>query len=84
MTSILVCHKEVNRFSPSQSPAEEAPLAGLEEGRLLPCPWITRTKGSRLGIALGGGVVRKGWLSVFSTLAIGFCLAGGTVAQTCF
>ena len=73
MTSFLVCHKEVNRFSPSRNPAEEAPLAGLkEEGRLLPRPWITRTKPSRLGLAQGGGVVRRGWLSVFSTLAIGF------------
>jgi 6-phosphogluconolactonase (cycloisomerase 2 family) len=73
MTSFLVCHKKVNRFSPSRNPAEEAPLAGLkEEGRLLPRPWITRTKPSRLGLAQGGGVVRRGWLSVFSTLAIGF------------
>jgi hypothetical protein len=73
MTFFLVCHKEVNRFSPSRNPAEEAPLAGLkEEGRLLLRPWITRTKPSRLGLAQGGGVVRRGWLSVFSTLAIGF------------
>src|SRR5260221_7451386 len=83
MTSFLVCHKEVNRFSPSLNPAEEAPLAGLkEEGRLLPRPWITRTKPSRLGLAQGGGVVRRGWLSVFSTLAIGFvCLAAPLRAQ---
>ncbi len=68
MTSFLVRHKEVSRFSPSRNPAE-APLAGLkEEGRLLPRPWITRTKPSRLGLAQGGGVVRRGWLSVFSTL----------------
>jgi len=61
MTSFLVCHKEVNRFSPSRNPAEEAPLAGLkEEARLLPRPWITRTKPSRLGLAKGGGVVRRG------------------------
>src|SRR5258708_25828155 len=71
MTSFLVRHKEVSRFSPSRNPAE-APLAGLkEEGRLLPRPWITRTKPSRLGLAQGGGVVRRG-LSVFSALAIGF------------
>ncbi len=83
MTSFLVCHKEVNRFSPSRNPAEEAPLAGLkEEGRLLPRPWITRTKPSRLGLAQGGGVVRRGWLGVFSTLAIGFvCLAAPLRAQ---
>src|SRR5260221_12711296 len=83
MTSFLVCDKEVNRFSPSLNPAEEAPLAGLkEEGRLLPRPWITRTKPSRLGLAQGGGVVRRGWLSVFSTLAIGFvCLAAPLRAQ---
>src|SRR5260221_213054 len=83
MTSFLVCHKEVNRFSPSRNPAEEAPLAGLkEEGRLLPRPWITRTKPSRLGLAQGGGVVRRSWLSVFSTLAIGFvCLAAPLRAQ---
>src|SRR5258705_6712773 len=83
MTSFLVCHKEVNRFSPSRNPAEEAPLAGLkEEGRLLPRPWITRTKPSRLGLAQGGGVVRRGWLSVFSMLAIGFvCLAAPLRAQ---
>jgi hypothetical protein len=77
MTSFLARHKEVHRFSPARNPAE-APLAGLkEEGRLLPPrPWITRTKPSRLGLAQGGGVVRRGWLSVFSTLAIGFvCLA---------
>jgi DNA-binding beta-propeller fold protein YncE len=73
MTSFLVCHKEVNRFFPSRNPAEKAPLAGLkEEGRLLPRPWITRTKPSRSGLAQGGGVVGRGWLSVFSTLAIGF------------
>ena len=72
MTSFLVCHKKVNRFSPSRNPAEEAPLAGLkEEGRLLPRPWITPTKPSRLRLAQGGGVVRRGWISVFSTLAIG-------------
>ena len=71
MTSFLVCHKEVNLFS--RNPAEEAPLAGLkEEGLLLLRPWITRTKPSRLGLAQGGGVVRRGWLSVLSTLAIGF------------
>src|SRR5258708_17665346 len=83
MTSFLVCHKEVNRFSPSLNPAEEAPLAGLkEEGRLLPRHWITRTKPSRFGLAQGGGVVRRGWLSVFSTLAIGFvCLAAPLRAQ---
>jgi DNA-binding beta-propeller fold protein YncE len=77
MTSFLVCHKEVNRFSPSRNPAEEAPLAGAkEEGRLLPRPWITRTKPSRLGLAQGGGVVRRGWLSVFSTLAVTLALLG--------
>src|SRR5260221_1944003 len=82
MTSFLVRHKEVSRFSPSRNPAEAA-LAGLkEEGRLLPRPWITRTKPSRLGLAQGGGVVRRGWLSVFSTLAIGFvCLAAPLRAQ---
>ena len=73
MTSFLVCHKEVNRFSPSRNPAEEAPLAGLkEEGCLLPRPGSTRTKPSRLGLAQRGGLVRRGWLSVFSMLAIGF------------
>src|SRR5260221_717894 len=73
MTSFLVCHKEASRFSPSRNPAEEAPLAGLKEaGRLLLRPLITPTKPSRLGLAQGGGVVRRGWLSVFSTLAIGF------------
>jgi hypothetical protein len=72
MNSFLVCHKELNRFSPSRNPAEEAPLAGLkEEGRLLPRPWSTRTKPSRLGLAQGSGLVRRGWPSVFSTLAIG-------------
>jgi 6-phosphogluconolactonase len=83
MTSFLVCHKEVNRFSPSRNLAEEAPLAGLkEEGRLLPRPWITPTKPSRLGLAQGGGVVSRGWISVFSTLAIGFvCLAAPLHAQ---
>src|SRR5260221_873351 len=82
MTSVLVRRKEVSRFSPWRIPAE-APLAGLkEEGRLLPRPWITRTKPSRLGLAQGGGVVRRGWLSVFSTLAIGFvCLAAPLRAQ---
>ena len=82
MTSFLVRHKEVNRFSPSRNPAE-APLAGLkEEGRLLPRPWITRTKPSRLGLAQGGGVVRRGSLSVFSMLAVGFvCLAAPLRAQ---
>jgi hypothetical protein len=72
MTSFLVSHKELHRFAPSQNPAEKAPLAGLKEaGRLLPRPWITRTKPSRLGLAQGSGLVRRGWLSVFSTLAIG-------------
>jgi hypothetical protein len=72
MTWFLVCLKEANRFSPSRKPAEKAPLAGLkEEGRLLPRPWITRTKPSRLGLAQGSGLARSGWLSVFSTLAIG-------------
>jgi hypothetical protein len=83
MTSFLVRHKEVNRFFPSRNPAE-APLAGLkEEGCLLPPrPWITRTKPSRLGLAQGGGVLRRAWLSVFSTLAIGFvCLAAPLRAQ---
>jgi 6-phosphogluconolactonase (cycloisomerase 2 family) len=71
MTSFLTCHKKVNRFSPSRNPAELAPLAGLKEGvHLQPRPWSTRTKPRRL--ALGGGLVRRGWLSVFSTLAIGF------------
>ena len=41
-----------------------------EEGRLLARSWITPTKTSRLGLPQGGGVVR-GWLSVFSMLAIG-------------
>jgi hypothetical protein len=82
MTSFLVRHKEVNRFSPSRNP-DEAPLAGLkEEGRLLPRPWITRMKPSRLGLAQGGGVVRRGSLSVFSMLAVGFvCLAAPLRAQ---
>ena len=83
MTSFLLCHKEVNRFSPSQHPAEKAPFAGLkEEAGLLPRPESTRTKPSRLGLAQGGGVVRRGWLSVFSTLAIGFvCLESPLRAQ---
>ncbi len=72
MLSFFVCHKEGNRFSPSRKPAEEALLAGLKEaGRLLPRPWSTRTKPSRLGLAQESGLVRRGWLSVFSTLAIG-------------
>src|SRR5260370_1951714 len=73
MTSFLVCLKEANRFSPSRKPADVAPLACLkEEGRLLPRPWSTRTTPSRLGLAQGGGLVRRGWLSVFATLALGF------------
>jgi hypothetical protein len=73
MNSFLVCHKELHRFSPSQNPAEKAPFAGLkEEGGLLPRPGSTRTKPSRLGLAQGSGLVRRGWLSVFSMLAIGF------------
>jgi len=72
MNSFLACHKELNRFSPSRNPAK-APLAGLkEEGGLLPRPGDTRTKPSRLGLAQRGGVARRGWLSVFSMLAIGF------------
>jgi hypothetical protein len=59
MISFLGCHKEVNRFSPSQNPAKEAPFAGLkEEGGLLPRLWSTRTKPSRLGPAQRRGVVR--------------------------
>ncbi len=83
MTSLLVRHKEGNRFSSSPNPAEEAPLAALKEvGRLLPRPWSSPTKPSRLGLAQGGGVVKRGWLSVFSTLAIGFvCLAAPLRAQ---
>jgi hypothetical protein len=39
MTSFLVSHKKVNRFSPSQNPAKEAPFAGLkEEGGLAAAP----------------------------------------------
>src|SRR5260370_925717 len=72
MPSFLVSHKKVNRFSPSQNPAKEASFAGLkEEGGLLPRLWSTRTKPSRLGLAQGRGVVRRGWLSIFSTLAVG-------------
>jgi 6-phosphogluconolactonase len=72
MLSFLVCHKEGNRFSPSRKRAEEALLAGLKEaGRLLPRPWSTRTKPSRSKLAQGSGLVRRGWLSVFATLAIG-------------
>ena len=73
MISFLVCHKEVNRFSPSRNPAEETPLAGpKEEGDLLPRPRSTRTNPSRLGLAQRGGLVRRGWLlSVFSSLVIG-------------
>jgi hypothetical protein len=73
MNSLLVCHKELHRFSPSQNPAEKAPFVGLkEEEGLLPRPGSTRTNPSRLGLAQRGGLVRRGWLSVFSTLAIGF------------
>jgi len=72
VTSFLVCHKEVNRVSLSRNLAKEAPMAGLkEEGRLLSRPWSTRTKPSRLGLVLGGVLVKGSWLSVFSTLAIG-------------
>ncbi len=82
MTSFLH-HKEVSQLLPPRNPAEEAPLAGCKEaGRLLLRPLITRTKPSRLGLAQGGGIVRRGWLSVFSTLAIGFvCLAAPSRAQ---
>jgi hypothetical protein len=73
MNSFLVCHKQLNRFSPSQHPAKKALFAGLkEEAGLLPRPESTRTKPSRLGLAQRGGLVRRGWLSVFSILAIGF------------
>jgi hypothetical protein len=52
MKSFLVCHKELNRSSPSQHPAEKAPFAGLkEEGGLLPRPGNTRTKPSRFVLA---------------------------------
>jgi hypothetical protein len=52
MNSFLVRHKERNRFSPSQHPAEKAPFAGLkEEGGLLPRPGSTRTKPSRFVLA---------------------------------
>jgi hypothetical protein len=68
MISFLGCHKEVDRLSPSRTPAEKALLAGLKEaGRLLPRPWISRTKPSRLGLAQGNGLLRRHWLSVFST-----------------
>jgi hypothetical protein len=82
MTSFLH-HKEVSQLLPPRNPAEEAPLVGCKEaGRLLLRPLITRTKPSRLGLAQGGGIVRRGWLSVFSTLAIGFvCLAAPLRAQ---
>src|ERR1700733_3725837 len=62
---------------------EHAPLAGFKKaGCLLPRPWITPTKPSRLGLAQGGGVVRRGWLSVFSMLAVSFlCLAAPLRAQ---
>jgi hypothetical protein len=73
MTSFLACHKKVNRFSPSRNPAELAPLAGLkEEERLLPRPRSTRTNPSALGLAHRWRRREKSWLSVFSTLAIGF------------
>src|SRR5580692_1715972 len=73
MKSLLVCHKERNRFSPSQHPAKKAPFTDLkEEGGLLARPGSTRTKPRRLGLAQRGGLVRRGWLSVFSILAIGF------------
>jgi hypothetical protein len=73
MTSFLVCHKKVNRISAARNPAEKGSFWGLERRRAFTAaPWITRTKPSRLGLAQGGGVVRRGWLSVFSTLAIGF------------
>jgi DNA-binding beta-propeller fold protein YncE len=74
MSSFLACHKKVNWFSPSRNPAELAPLAGLKKGgRLLPRPRSTRTKPSLLGLAQGRWRRReKSWLSVFSTLAIGF------------
>jgi Lactonase, 7-bladed beta-propeller len=72
MTSFLH-HKKVSQLLPPRNRAEEAPLAGCKEaGRLLLRLLITRTKPSRLGLAQGGGIVRRGWLSVFSTLAIGF------------
>jgi hypothetical protein len=73
MTSFLVSHKEVNRVSPSRNPVDELPLAGLkEDGRLLSRFWCTRTKPNHLGLALECSLARRGWLSVFSTLAIGF------------
>ena len=51
-----------------------APLPGLKEGgRFLPRPRSTRTNPSRLGLAHGRWRRReKSWLSVVSTLAIGF------------
>jgi len=73
MTSFLVFHKELNRFSPPRNPAEEASLAGLKEkGHLLPHPWSTRTTPGCLGPAQGGGPAKKGWLIVLATLVIGF------------
>ncbi|HXM01991.1 MAG TPA: hypothetical protein VN939_05280 [Chthoniobacterales bacterium] len=52
MNSFLVCHKERNRFSRSQHPAEKAPFASLkEEGGLLPRPGSTRRKPSRFVLA---------------------------------
>src|SRR5258708_37720481 len=55
-----------------------------EEGRLLARSWITPTKTSRLGLPQGGGVVR-GWLSVFSMLAIGLVsLAAPLRAQVAY
>src|SRR5258707_612880 len=72
MTSFLH-HKEVSQLLTPRNPAEEAPLGGCKEaGRLLLRPLITRTKPSRLALAQGGGVLRRGCLSVFSTLRIGF------------
>src|SRR4030088_1074756 len=78
---VFLCSQNANGLPcvPGDDMNANRPLK--KEGRLLARPWITPTKTSRLGLAQGGAVVR-GWLSVFSMLAIGLvCLAAPLRAQ---
>src|SRR6266404_1499801 len=83
MTSFLVRHGEADPLIAKGNPAEQASLPACKEGRLLLMRHlITQTKPNRLGLAQRAGVVKRGWLSVLSTLAIGFvCLASPLRAQ---
>jgi hypothetical protein len=72
MTSFLVCHKQVSRFSPPRNPSEEPHLAGCKDAAA-PFVYPNETFAAANRLKKGGGLM-KACFKLWSVVAVGLAL----------